>query len=620
MNEEVQPPMRRIVNSNIGVTNIFEEKDVKTTMMKTFDELVEILKSHCGPYSNYAIITDPTQPTAEPIFTKDGINIIRAIEYASPIQEFVKQNLAYIGSRVETAASDGTTSAMIVTAIALKYLVKELSNIPISGYELEHIFKKNILERIKMYYNKDCGFVYTKKRFLERNSSIREKDIVKYLAYSQVYTSSHGDTELAKAVSELFASTPEEAWSYMHIEKTQYETNEKYSIKIDHAQWHIENARFFPLNKLVDDFGTSYKKDSIPCCICNRIPSVGDPATEHIRNTIESSVKEGKPYLFICDDKLDTATTNWLNNLFNSYPDHNVVFILVPEGEYGMNSDTMFIPLLTGKVPGPETYLDSIKCSFTSSGFDIISGLYEDTDTSNVSRMHYFLTDKEKYKVYNETIDYLDKCIDAQKKAVASRRSNAAVSHLMKIRNKLTIINRASFIIGGSAYDNAAAVDVVSDAIPAVKHILTKGFVQSSFRSLYRVIDTIGTVNELKNNNTDKEIKVTKAYVHAFCSAIEQLHMILSDTTKSKYHKKFYPNLNENLLVDKSPEYTVENMVNIFARMMSDKDITLQGDNIVMMQPVETDLTLVERFGEVALKFIKACRVITPGGVVIHKK
>ena len=40
MNEEVQPPMRRIVNSNIGVTNIFEEKDVKTTMMKTFDELV----------------------------------------------------------------------------------------------------------------------------------------------------------------------------------------------------------------------------------------------------------------------------------------------------------------------------------------------------------------------------------------------------------------------------------------------------------------------------------------------------------------------------------------------------------------------------------------------------
>ena len=43
--------------------------------------------------------------------------------------------------------------------------------------------------------------------------------------------------------------------------------------------------------------------------------------------------------------------------------------------------------------------------------------------------------DKEKYKVYNETIDYLDKCIDAQKKAVASRRSNAAVSHLMKIRN-----------------------------------------------------------------------------------------------------------------------------------------------------------------------------------------
>ena len=170
------------------------------------------------------------------------------------------------------------------------------------------------------------------------------------------------------------------------------------------------------------------------------------------------------------------------------------------------------------------------------------------------------------------------------------------------------------------AYDNAAAVDVVSDAIPAVKHILIKGFVQSSFKSLYRVIDNIGMVNDLKNDNTSKENKIIKAYVFAFCYAIEQLHKILSESTKSKYHKKFYPNLNENLLVDETPRYTVEDMVSIFTKMMSNKDITLQGDNIVMMQPVETDLTLVERFGEVALKFIKACRVITPGGVVIHNK
>lgn len=607
-NETPNMPMRRIVNSNIGVTNIIEEQDVKSTIVSTFKELSELLKAHCGPFSKYAIISDPLQAEAEPIFTKDGINIVRAIEYASPIQEFVKKNLAYIGSRIETAASDGTTSAMIITAEVLTKLIDDLGNLPVSNYTLEHLFKENIVNKVKELYNDGQGkfYKYTKEKLAE-SLNLDIKDVIYYLAYSQVYTSSHGDVELAKAVANLFKNTPEEAWAYMHIEKAQYETKEKYKTVIESVQWHIENARLFPLDKMIDDFGTTYKQDDIECCVITRTPSLGDAFTEPIRDHIENKIISGDKYLYICSDKIDVATTNWLNNLFTENPSHNVVFILVPDGEYGMNNDVSFIPLMKGILPTQENYFDHIKCKFDSTGFDIIKGLYQDDDTSSTSRMHFYLKDKDKYKVYNDTVNYLDQCINAQKKVVASRQSNAALSHLMKIRNKLTIINRASFIIGGSAYDNAAAVDIVTDAIPAVKHILTEGFVQASFKSLYRALDTIHKRDHVKDDSINSTI--IESYTSAFCCAIEKLNKHLLESTESSVHDYFLAELNEDLLSSNNNKYKVEELV-------ASKE--LQEDNIVIMQPVNTDITLLERFGEMALKFIKACRVITPGGVVLH--
>ena len=69
--------------------------------------------------------------------------------------------------------------------------------------------------------------------------------------------------------------------------------------------------------------------------------------------------------------------------------------------------------------------------------------------------------------------------------------------------------------------------------------------------------------------------------------------------------------------------------------VLSDDDLTSKGrpvsdiwtkpsdqyvENPGIIQPVDTDLEMVKRFGELALKLAKMCRIIAPGGVVMSLK
>ena len=76
---------RPIINANVNVTNRIESEDLRKIMMDTFDDIATVLSDHCGPYGQFAMIVNPANKIAEPVFTKDGIGIVRAMEYMSPI-------------------------------------------------------------------------------------------------------------------------------------------------------------------------------------------------------------------------------------------------------------------------------------------------------------------------------------------------------------------------------------------------------------------------------------------------------------------------------------------------------------------------------------------------------
>ena len=120
MNES-EPRAKRVLNTNTGLSNIIEGDNIDNIMNNTFVKIANVLSDHCGPYGMFAMI--PSEDgLSDPKFTKDGMNIVRAMEFINPMEREVQDNLLYIAGKVERASGDGTTSSMIIVCEVLKTL------------------------------------------------------------------------------------------------------------------------------------------------------------------------------------------------------------------------------------------------------------------------------------------------------------------------------------------------------------------------------------------------------------------------------------------------------------------------------------------------------------------
>ena len=100
-------------------------------MTETLDKFIEQLTHVCGPFARNALIinSDPTEGSAigsefdMRVFLRDGKHILKNTECISPIQQYLKTAILYVGSRVDSICKDGTTTSMLFACHLLKYLL-----------------------------------------------------------------------------------------------------------------------------------------------------------------------------------------------------------------------------------------------------------------------------------------------------------------------------------------------------------------------------------------------------------------------------------------------------------------------------------------------------------------
>ena len=215
----LDPSTRAVINTNFDTNNIVPMDESLPRIKTTLQKCQKILKNHCGPQSGYAMLVNNMSAGVnfEPnVFTRDGIRILQAVEFLSPLERYIKELLTYVGQRVDNVAKDGTTTSMLFSSYFLEaavdraHLVKDNN---LSVFEVNKIVEKAFDDIVKALDK----YTFNIEK-INNTEEVDEEVKVKtagLVAFMQALSSSGGNVELALAMKEIFEKSPSMAWDFI---------------------------------------------------------------------------------------------------------------------------------------------------------------------------------------------------------------------------------------------------------------------------------------------------------------------------------------------------------------------------------------------------------------------
>lgn len=602
MNTSMEPNIgHNIVDANIGITNIIAHSDIEGLMMQTFSELEDVLTDHCGPYGKFAMIKDQLDPTAEPVFTKDGINIVRSIEYISPMQNFVRSTIAYIGSRIDMIAGDGTTSSMIIAVAALRSLIKNIkeAGVHFSYKELTDGYD-NFLNMVEDKYK---HHVWTIDR-LAKEARISRNKAIKKIAAAQSYTSSHGDEEISNVVAKLFSSLPQEAWNYINVSRERYETEKRVELKYDYSDFSLDRISILHPAMLNSEVDTCYKSNDATLLIVNGPIADTTLVYQDLLERINKITIDDPDLVVICMGCDSNMSTNLINMLHKKDIMKKVCIFTQVNETRRMEMRALAILANEGRSAFPPAVNYCVKehviVDYKSDGTLSFHKLYQIESNDMITHPWY---DDPTRVAYHDFLSMINRFIEIESKEPPSRLREDGIMEAKKLYNKMLLQEKVTVRIGGLAHDNAAILDVLTDCLKASKISLTKGFVFGGNKTLYTVLKEIyDEISHLKANPV-------VFFVKAFMDAIT--------VTESALFK--YTNISFDNMTEDEKNKLLTGSYDIITKFSTTSMLDLLHHPVVI-QTATIDQNILRRFGEVALKFINTVRIITIGGIYLGDK
>lgn len=591
--------------------------------LKTIYEIRSILENHCGPFSKYTIIDNPFHELNEPVFTKDGFNIVKSLEFDHPVAKMIHKMVVYIGSKVAKHVGDGTTTGMLITLNLLQEIICD--------EDISNIFDLNTFNDIERFSNIIFSLITNKletnKVTVERlekklsSEGITKEEIIKGVAYCQAFTSSHGDREIAEVISQMFAELPEESLNNLNFMRSGYETPEKLKILREDFQY---NCRSDILDTIFlnTEAGSKFYSEDVTVDLFNPTLVIESMATTQIVQNIVDNFTNGNNYIVICTGAcMQTRLrmkaiyrdlrTQWDKDHPNdAYPAHGVFF--VPIIETGIN-DIITIAHVGGLL-SPTTQginrLFGVTVEFIT-GQIRFGNLYNEVSTIHPNLKPMYKNPDHRY--YNDYLNDLEQKIYQLKEQGHNPAVSESLQEYIRLKNLMLLNKRVTVIIGGNSYDNSTLFDIVEDCINAVKKSLTKGFVPGGLLS---TVKTLHCLRELFSKNSEKGL-LKYFNEEKSCYVFENQMLKLSEIPKIKllidwYLKatvetsKSFINITEiGFTSDEAISYDVvsNQAVFLYSPSLWNTKLLSSYENVnVIIQPADTDITIFRRIEEVVLK------------------
>jgi len=617
-----------------GMTNIVDEK----TFRQYFDDvcaiILDTMKDHSGPESSFVIIDDRISCPDRPTFSKDGSDIINSLRLTNPIYDVLRRLIAYVATSSDNVAGDGTTSAIIISIGTMQSLNKVIAKIKADGNRINyHTLKRTydmFLAEYIEYSNYHCMSVEKELasaiEFLTNGgvdvtpevvAKVR-RNIVYYIAYSQAFTSSHGDVELSKAVAKLYAESPEESWDYLFFRKNVYEKeSNRFVISYTEDQF-TTHGRIMNRSMLNIKGGNelSYKGATLvalthPIMLGHRV------FYDALIDMIKEHVIENKPLVIIHCDAMDDETTKGINSCFeflkdDNYQNNTVAIIRHTPLDSRLN-DMHVLNLVSGKEPTHPLEMFPVITGIDGKGVDIdfdqstitINGLYENPENDIV---HPFFNNTE-FPLMKDFADVINDSIEKHHLSSPTYTRRDDVMNLAELYHKLKYTKRLVITVGGMVHNSTTAVAVVKDSIYASRSALKDGFEFGAAETLLRFC----------SDNTDKH-GVSNAvsmsnFSNAYIDGIKILRQSISDNERSFDFVLQHPwQIVSSIILDKR----AANIKDILGTESWDWNIENEFELKIpmVMQPRTINESLVKRFGDLHLYLLTSSKIISVGGAM----
>lgn len=630
---DIDPSARAIINTNYDTNNIVSMDDARERIEKTLESCITILKEHCGPQSGYAMLVNNMSAgiNFEPnVFTRDGIRILSAIEFLSPLERYIKDLLTYIGTRVDNVAKDGTTTSMLFSALFLKNVISmmdEFDDYDLSIFQMNKVVDqafKDILSSLERY-----TFNIEKMNDTEVDETTKVKT-AGYIAFMQALSSSGGNLDLAVAMKEIFERSPSVSWDFItshnsvketgkpfEVETCPYDARIRCTVGIDNifnsalnTEYEAENAKVIVITIPIDDMGTTID------ALMNYLKADDDTQPIVIISTLFSGSFTQKVSMFNSVRKHPISFWQYAPEYKLagiSYP-YELLILAAIAGvtPYDFDNDDAELSdahvFKASRVHWHDTYLD-------------FYGVYE----TNGAYLHPFYAYPDTAtKFYTETRESLERQISMYRDG--HKPDGKMYGVFMEMLNKIACVHRPTLRLGGPVHEQIANNDVVQDVQGAIMSSLKHGFlINGPMSILFALTDTLTKYQELVDTNKNTEYR--DAYSFAF-DIVSCMHSAIKDIVNTLHEEDLSSVLNE---MREDPEkYTnvLEPGVRNFSeyvKSISDFSTTeelsqedmISGSTYPVLQPVTITQELLKRVRELLMKFIKTNKIVVYGGVVV---
>jgi hypothetical protein len=487
------------INGNHGVTNTLNNAAFYTQVIETCRQINGILVDHCGPYASDALIiqNNDGRNLKDPhyaIFTKDGINIVRSIEFVSPIQKHIQGLVAYVGSRVDSLSHDGTTTAMLFfTALVIHYITRLAESLSANVPPEPQRLRREVAAVLQLITDGIEAQVVTVERLAADHGLTREA-AVRYIAHHQAILSSKGDRELADAISEVVETLPPELYGLFSVQQSKIELDKRFTVL--HDEFDFVMSVISNLDDMNHHLGTEYLAESCDLIVSEDSLVRGNPALgiveDYVRRMCAGELEQD---LVILAKAIDPTLHGIISTHNRAQPHKIIVFTHTTSAPYSSKIAILSaISAVASVYPLGEHVIDptlpylirNAKVHFKRRRL-FLSNLYP----RDGSPYHPSFTDPVRFEPYTRMVADIREELDgftSGRQLMQTPADVAMYEDYVEIYRRMISADVRNLQISGMRHDTLADKDVLQDAFGAVLSSLEHGFVFDGYLKLYHLL------------------------------------------------------------------------------------------------------------------------------------